>query len=208
MANGMMQQGQQGQPTEIPEQEMQQRQDGTEQGNQPRPEGGDLSFSSDEIEQSMVEQLDKNELEDFGILVDAGNEILFGEQSHYQILDGFEGLEGEELAQQMAHGAVALTDIIVEQSGGSVAGELVVPAATVLMARVAEFLNKTGLAPVTDEVFEQAMEIYSVKAMDKYDPEFREQAGGMQQEPRQGMPQEQGMSQGSPQRGILNQGGM
>lgn len=193
------------QPEQQPQdQQMQERQP---QGQEMQAQEG-LSFTSQEVEQGIAEQFEGQMLEDLGTVIDAGNDILFGEESHSQIMQGISG-EGEELAQQLAQGAIALTDIIVEQSNGTIPGELIAPAATVLMARVAEFLNQSEQANVTDEVFEQAMETYSIVLMDKHDPEFNKKArGGQGMQPGMEPGMEQGMPEQMPQRqGILNQGG-
>lgn len=163
-----------------------------------------LSFTSEEIEKGLSQQFSGDELSDLEQLVNAGNQILFGKDTHYQIIDGFKSQGGEELAQELAHGAVGLTKVIIQESGDSVPPKLIAPAATILMARVAEYLNKTGMANVTDDVFEEAMHIYSVKLMADHDPEFAKKAGYGQddQQPEQ-QPEQQAIPQ---QGGLLNQG--
>lgn len=142
-----------------------------------------LSFTSQQIEEGLSKQFSGDELDDLEQLVNAGNNLLFGKDTHYQIINGFKAQGGEDLAQELAHGAVGLTKIIIQESGNSVPPKLIAPAATILMARVAEYLNKTGMANVTDDVFEEAMHIFSVKLMADHDPEFANKVGYGESQP-------------------------
>lgn len=167
----------------------------------PSQQGG-LSFTAQQVEDGLREQFEGDELDDLDQLVQAGHKLIFGKDTHYQILDGFKATEGEQLAMELAQGAVGLTGIIMQESGGTVPPQLIGSAATILMARVSEFLNESGMANVTDEVFEEAMHAYSVKLMADNDPEFAKQVGGVQQpeQPMQPAMQQQG--------GLLNRGGV
>lgn len=180
---------QQDQPEQLPE--------------NPGQQGG-LSFTAQQIEDGLRQQFEGDELDDLDQLVSAGHKLIFGKDTHYQILDGFKATEGEQLAMELAQGAVGLTGIIMQESGGTVPPQLIGSAATILMARVAEFLNESGMANVTDEVFEEAMHAYSVKLMADNDPEFARQAGGMQQEQPMQQPVQQQPAQAG---GLLSRGG-
>lgn len=192
---------QQPQPPQQPQQEPEMPGEETQGMN-----SGGLSFDSSQIEQGIKEQLDEGQKPKLDKILKVGNKILFGKNTHYQILDGMEGMEGEQLSATMAEGALGLTNILFEKSGRTLPPDLIPSAATILMARTSEFLNKSGMANVTDDVFEQAMHIYSVKLMDANDPEFSKKVRGgqqpeqpMQQEPQPAMPQ---------QGGLLNRGGV
>lgn len=166
---------------------------------------GGLSFTAQQIEDGLREQFEGDELDDLDQLVSAGHKLIFGKDTHYQILDGFKATEGEQLAMELAQGAVGLTGIIMQESGGTVPPQLIGSAATILMARVSEFLNESGMANVTDEVFEEAMHAYSVKLMADNDPEFARQAGGMQQEQPMQQPVQQQPARAG---GLLSRGGV
>ena len=168
------------------------------------PAQGGLSFTAQQIEDGLRQQFEGDELDDLDQLVNAGHKLIFGKDTHYQILDGFKATEGEQLAMELAQGAVGLTGVIMQESGGTVPPQLIGSAATILMARVAEFLNESGMATVTDEVFEEAMHAYSVKLMADNDPEFAKKAGAGQQE----QPMQPGAQQPMQGGGLLNQGGV
>ena len=173
----------------------------------PSQQGG-LSSTAQQTEDGLKQQFEGDDLEDLNQLVKAGHKLIFGKDTHYQILDGFKATEGEELAMELAQGAVGLTQIIVEMSAGidrDQLSKLIPSAATILMARVAEFLNESGMANVTDEVFEEAMHAYSVKLMADNDPEFARQAGGMQSEQPMQQPVQQQPAQPG---GLLSRGGV
>lgn len=170
----------------------------------PSQQGG-LSFTAQQVEDGLREQFEGDELDDLDQLVSAGHKLIFGKDTHYQILDGFKATEGEQLAMELAQGAVGLTGIIMQESGGTVPPQLIGSAATILMARVAEFLNEAEMANVTDEVFEEAMHAYSVKLMADNNPEFARQAGGMQQEQPMRQPVQPQPAQAG---GLLSRGGV
>lgn len=182
---------------------MQQEQE-AEQLPENQGQQGGLSFTAQQIEDGLRQQFEGDELDDLDQLVSAGHKLIFGKDTHYQILDGFKATEGEQLAMELAQGAIGLTGIIMQESGGTVPPQLIGSAATILMARVAEFLNESGMANVTDEVFEEAMHAYSVKLMADNDPEFARQAGGMQQEQPVQQPVQQQPAQAG---GLLSRGG-
>lgn len=190
------------QQTQNPQQSQQEPQI-TEAENTGMNQG--LSFDSNQVENGIKDQLNKKQVSKLDKILQHGNKILFGKDTHYQILDGMDGMEGEQLSATMAEGALGLTNILFEKSGGTLPPDIIPSAATILMARASEFLNESGIANVTDDVFEQAMHIYSVKLMDKNDPEFSKKVRGGEQ-PEQPMQEQQPEPQ-SGQGGLLNRGG-
>ena len=133
----------------------------------------------------MKQQLEGDKLDDLDQILKAGNKMLFGKETHYQIIDSIKATEGAPLADELAKGAVGLTYQLHEMSKGSMPSDLISPAVTILLARVAEFLNESGMASVTDEVYEEALHTYHTKMQADTDPEFAakvQQAGGAQQQ--------------------------
>lgn len=153
---------------------------------------GGLSVNSTQIEDGIKKQLQDDQIGKLDRVLAAGNKLLFGKDTHYQIIDSMQGLEGEQLSAAMGDGALALTSVLMEKSGNTLPGDLIAPAVTILMARAAEFVNEAGIANVTDDVLEEALHIFSVKIMDQADPEFRNKIGMNQgQQPEQTQPQVQ-----------------
>lgn len=190
-------------PTENDQAEQQ----GNLQVDQTEQQG--LSFTAQDVEDSISKQFEGDELDDLEQLVTAGNKLLFGKDTHYKLFEEIEGISGEELPMKLAQGGIGITSIMWEKSGGTIPGKIIAPAMTILMARVSEFLNKSGIATVTDEVFEETMHIYSTKLMADNDPEFAKKAGYGQEQPTEPQPgQEQQMPVNS--EGLLNtsQGGV
>jgi len=138
---------------------------------------GGLSFTSEQVENGVREQFKGDELDDLDQVIAAGHKILFGKDTHYKIIDSLQNKEGIQLSDELAQGAVSMTYILHEESGGTVPAQLLAPAVTVLLARVSEFLNEAGLATVTDEVFSEALQTYALKIRADNDPEFAEKAG-------------------------------
>jgi hypothetical protein len=73
--------------------------------------------------------------------------------------------------------------LLLQQSGNTLPGDVIVPAGVILLARASEFFNESGV-PITDDDFEEAVHAFSTMTMNKLDPEFKakmEQHSGQQQ---------------------------
>lgn len=154
-----------------------------------------LSVTSDQVESSIKEQLDDRQDKDLDQLVDAGNDLLFGKETHYQLMDQLQN--SKDIGTDLGGGAFSLMTMLIKESGGKIPGDIVLPAGVILLTRVAEFLNESGMVQVTDEDFEKATHLFSVQIMNTFDPEFKSKmqqysgGEGMPQDPAQNMQQPQ-----------------
>lgn len=89
-------------------------------------------------------------------IVAAGMKVMFSQQTHQLMLDSMQG-EGP-VEQKLAQGVVGLMGMLWSESKGSIPPSLIIPAATVLMAEAADFMNQAG-QPVTPEQFGAATEM-------------------------------------------------
>ncbi len=152
---------------------------------------GAFTINSQQIEESIKDQMDDRQEPDLDRVLEAGNELLFGEETHYQLMDQLK--DSKNIAGDLGDGAFNVMALLIKQGGNTMPGDIVLPAGMILMARASEFLNESGVAQVTDEDFEEASHIFSVKIMNTYDPEFKakmeQHSGG--QEPNRQMNSEQ-----------------
>lgn len=150
-----------------------------------------FSIDSNQVESAIKDQVDDRQEKDLDQLLDAGNDLMFGKDTHYQLMDQLQG--SKDIGTDLGGGAFSLMAMLIKESGGTIPGDIVLPAGVILLARAAEFLNESGMAQVTDNDFEKATHLFSVQIMNTFDPEFKSKmqqyAGG------EGMPQDQQSAQ-------------
>lgn len=147
-------------------------------------QNGEFTINCDQIEEAIKAKMDDRQEPDLDRVLEAGNELLFGEETHYQLMDSLK--DSKNIAQDLGNGAFNVMALLIKNGGNTMPGDVVLPAGMILMARAAEFINdpKSGFPPITDDDFEEASHIFSTKIMNTYDPEFRkkvEQYGGQEQ---------------------------
>jgi len=196
---------QQPQEQTQPDQPAQPDQEESGEGNIPEgQEPGEFTIDSDQIEAGIKKQLDANQSKALNRILEAGNQLIFSKDTHNQIMEGLNDNDDTQLADELGKGGISLASILFEKSGGTMPQELIIPAGVILLARVAEFLNKTG-HKINDEIFSQAVEMFRDGLNQKADPTYHDkikQAMG-EQPPEQ--PQQPMMQQGQ-QLGLLGQG--
>ena len=172
---------------------------GTEASSSEGQPDGQFTIDPAVIEEHIRENLDDDQEKSLDKLLDEGKELLFGEESHYQLLKGLE--QSQDLGKDLGEGAYGMILMLVKQ-GADLSGEVVPSAAAILISRVADFLNQAQMVQVTDDDVSNAIETFGHLIM-QHDPQYMGrmkqslgQAGAMQQ------PQEQ---QAQP---ILQPGGL
>lgn len=135
--------------------------------------GGDTDFTidSDQIESAIKEQLDNDQKTALNRILEAGNQLLFSKDTHYEVMEGLTDDDDTRLADELGKGGISLAMLLFEKSGGTMPQELIIPAGVVLLARVSEFLKQTG-HKINDEIFSKAVEMFHLGFMQKINPEF------------------------------------
>jgi hypothetical protein len=157
-------------------------------------EGSAFTINSDQIEAGVKDQMDKTQSGNLDRVLSEGNKLLFGKDTHYQLMDSLQG--SADISGDLGNGAFNMMGMLLKSSGNSIPGDVILPAGVILLARASEFINESGIATVTDDDFENAAHIFSVKIMNAYDPDFQEKmklhaGGGNQQSgPVEGMSQQ------------------
>lgn len=89
-------------------------------------------------------------------IVAAGMKVMFDASTHQMMLDAIN--QPGAIEERLAKGIVGLMAMLWKESKGSIPPQLIIPAAMVLLAEAADFLNKGG-QPVTPEQFGKANEL-------------------------------------------------
>lgn len=89
-------------------------------------------------------------------IVAAGMKVMFDQNTHHMMLEAIN--QPGPIEDRLANGIIGLIAILWRESKGSIPPELVIPAAMVLLAEAADFLNKGGMI-VTPQQFGTANEM-------------------------------------------------
>lgn len=153
-----------------------------------------LSFTTEQLVDSFKESMDADQAKDMGLVIDEGKDLLFGPDSHSQIMGMLE--TSKNIGEDLGNGAfdamtLVITALAKEKPNEEINGKSILPAGVALISLALEFVNESGMAPVNDDTFEEASHIFSTRMMDAYDPEFKakaQQYGGQQDQPAEGQP--------------------
>lgn len=134
-------------------------------------EDTDFTIDSDQIESAIKEQLDNDQKTALNRILEAGNQLLFSKDTHYEVMEGLTDEDDTQLADELGKGGISLAMLLFEKSGGTMPQELIIPAGVVLLARVSEFLKQTG-HKINDEIFNDAVMMFQSGLSQSVDPEY------------------------------------
>lgn len=163
---------------------------------------------SAQIEAGVKEELNKEQIVKLERLLQAGQELLFGKESHYKMLEGLES--SQDVGGDLGKGAIGMLLMLIKQSGDTLTGDIALPAGLILLARLTEFMNMegSGLPHVSDDDYEEATHIFTIVVQYHFDPEFRAEFDKQQrgQAPEQEPPMAPEQPQPQVPQALLNQG--
>lgn len=188
---------QQGQP-QAEGSQMDPMEEGQEMGD---ISAGEFTIDSQQIESGIKEQMDKTQSSNLDRVLNEGNELLFGEDTHYQLMDSLQG--SKDISGDLGNGAFNIMSMLIKESGNSIPGDVILPAGVILLARASEFLNESKIVQVTDDDFEEAAHLFTVKTMNAYDKDFQ---GKMKQYSAPGVQEDSGDEQQPDVDGMQSQG--
>lgn len=155
----------------------------------------DFTIDSDQIQQAIKEQLDDKQNKALVRILDAGNKLLFGKDTHYDVMEGLADDDDTKLADELGKGGISIATMLFQKSGGTMPQELIIPAGVILMARVAEFLNQTG-HKINDDIFHNSVVMFDSGLKQSVDPKYKDMvdqalsdSGAQEQDPQEAMPQ-------------------
>lgn len=178
--------------------------EGVEQTEDPNEPQEGLSFTTEQLVDSFKKNMKPEEVKDMGTVIDEGKQLLFGPDTHSQLMGMLEG--SKNIGEDLGNGAFDAMNLVLKSVGHNkpredIEGKAILPAGVALIAMALEFINESGMAPVNDDTFEQATHIFSTRMMSTYDPQFKERAAqyGGSGQATEGQPPEQ--AQAAPQAG-------
>ncbi len=158
-------------------------------------EAGEFSIDPGQVEKGLKDQMNPEDISGLDRVLKEGNKLLFGKDTHYQLMKGIES--SKDIPGDLGMGAFSMMMMLYKSGKYTMPTQLLRPAGTILLTRACAYISESKLAPITDDDYEEAMHIFSTH-MDALDPKFKEriaQSLGQGEQPQQPQPT-----------GILNQG--
>lgn len=118
-------------------------------------------------------------------VVAAGMQVMFSKDSNQAAVATIQNGDGP-LAQRLGMAIAALIGLIVKQSNGTVPPQVLIPAGVELLSQAADFLRKSGLEPVNNKVFGDAMDVMITAVLQAAKLDVQKIAGFIEQKASQG----------------------
>ncbi len=135
------------------------------------------AIDADQIEGEIRKRMPKGDVEALDKTLEAGMDKIFGKDTHYKIFEGIE--QSKDLGGDVGKGMFAIMVSLIESGKRSILeehGKVPVPAGTILLARVYEFMNTegSGMPPLSDDDYEEANHVFTSMIQYKYDAKYKE----------------------------------
>lgn len=158
--------------------------------DQEEPNG--FTIDPGQVEQSLKDQMEPGDISDLNRVLKEGNKLLFDKNTHYQMMKGIETTK--DLPGDLGMGAFGLMMMLFKGGKYSMPTQLLQPAGTILLTRACAYIAESGIAPITDDDYEEAMHIFTTH-LQNLNPKFKERMvqslgqGGQEQVSQQQQPQ-------------------
>lgn len=172
---------------------------------------GNLTITEAAVEQHVFAKLQPKQRADVKRVYLAGMKVIFDPKTHGQLVQGFEQQmkQSDDLAGNIGADIAHIIIILYGKSKGTMPLGSAIPAGSLLLAKLCEFLASTNAAPVDDTTFTKALHIMSVALLSKFDPKFKQKMGGNPDETTPaaatGQPAPDAAQQPAPPSGLLAQ---
>lgn len=113
-------------------------------------------INSEVFEKHIKEKLDPSQHEALDRIVTAGMKVMFGKDTHNLMIEQLDG-EGD-MVQKTAEGVTKLMVLLFQQSNSTMPMDLIIPAASILLAKVYDFLEQSG-DPVSEDELAQSLKL-------------------------------------------------
>lgn len=150
--------------------------------------GQEEGFTIDpsQIEKTLNEHMDPKDVSDLNRVLAEGNKLLFSKDTHYQLMEGID--TSKDIPGDLGMGAFTLIMMLYKGGGYTMPTQLLQPAGTILLTRACAYISESGIAPITDDDYEEAMHIFTTH-LQSLNPKFKERMdqslGGGQDQPQQ-----------------------
>lgn len=146
--------------------------DNTQDQEEPNEPGtGGFTIDPGQVEQSIKNQMKPDQTKNLDRALTEGNKLLFGKDTHYQLMDGLSN--SKDIPGDLGSGAFTLLMMLYKGGGYTMPTDIMDAVGTILLARACAFLSQAGMVPVTDDDYEEAVHVYTVKLHSTLDPNFK-----------------------------------
>lgn len=146
------------------------------------PEGRD-DFSPEKIQEGI--QIPGEFQEAYERMVAAGMSMMFSKESNQAAIESFMRIEGST-AQKLGQGIAGLLGMIVKSSNNTVPPQVIIPAGVSLLIQAADFMRKTKLAEINNQVIGDAMDVMISTVLEAAGLDVQKIAGFIEQKASQG----------------------
>lgn len=162
-----------------------------------------FTIDPSQIEKTLKDQMDPKDVSDLNRVLAEGNKLLFGKDTHYQLMKGIE--TSKDIPGDLGMGAFSLMMMLFKGGKYSMPTQLLQPAGTILLTRACAYIRESGIAPISDDDYEEAMHIFTTH-LQSLNPKFKERMdqslGGGQEQP--ASPDASAQPQPQQTQGVLN----
>ena len=180
-----------------------------EQAQMPQEEGTQAEeLTPEQLAEKAAADVPEEFKEAFTKVVAAGMKVMYSDETHELMLDELEG-EGP-LEQRMGEAIAGLMRLLYEKSNQAMPTEVIIPAATYLLAKGVSFLKKVTGEALTPEVLGAATDIMVQSIMQNFGIDPAKFSSNMEEAAAKGAAIEQGggaPTEGpGPAKGMIEQG--
>lgn len=142
----------------------------TEEAQEP---SGTLTITAEYAKQSLFKNLGEKEQNIIGRVIYAGMKLLFTPEMNAKVVEGIKRQdEGMDISDKLGIGVGHTLVIMYTESKGTMPLGAMFPAGYVLLAKMYEFVDQTGLAEVTDEDFGESMQMMNAVIEKTFNPKY------------------------------------
>jgi len=134
---------------------------------------GKLTITAEHAKQSLFQNLGEEEKSIIGRVIYAGMKMLFSKEMNDSVVEGIQRQDDMTLEDKLGIGVGHTLILLYNESKGTMPIGALLPAGYVLLAKMCEFVNATGVArPMTDDDFGEALQMMNAVINRTFNPEF------------------------------------
>lgn len=135
---------------------------------------GSLTITAEHAKQSLFKNLGDKEQNVIGRVIYAGMKMLFTKEMNDKVVESIKNREqdGMDISDKLGVGIGHTLAALYTESKGTMPLGALLPAGYVLLAKMYEFVDQTGLAKVTDEDFGESMQMVNAVINKIFNPQF------------------------------------
>lgn len=142
------------------------------QGAKEQKDSGGLTITAEFAKQSLFKDLGEKEKSIISRVIYAGMKMLFTKEMNAKVVEGIQRKDEMDISDKLGVGVGHTLVQLYTASKGTMPLGALLPAGYVLLAKMYEFVNETGLAEVTDEDFGESMQMMQSVLQRVFDPKY------------------------------------